>query len=187
MTKKEIDARYYQKNKERLKRRQLEYNHSPRGEEIRAKYIAEHREYYKEKYAIFYEKNKVKREEYRKEYRKNNPDRYLADNEKRRALGEGVKENFTHEERMFVRGFWGNKCAICGGTKKGSKRKLLPIDHWYPLSYGYPLVMGNAVLLCSEHNSKKSCKFPKEVYIRDVIDRVEAQILAQVSAWVERS
>lgn len=46
-------------------------------------------------------------------------------------------------------------CVICGSKSR------LAVDHVYPLSEGYGLKPGNAIILCKNCNSKKSKKLPE--------------------------
>jgi len=51
-----------------------------------------------------------------------------------------------------------NECFKCGSKEK------LQIDHHYPLKFGNPLTINNAVILCIHCNSSKSAKLPESFY-----------------------
>ena len=89
---------------------------------------------------------------------------------RRRERKQNLKENFTSDDVKYTKDLFLNQCAIC------SSHELLCLDHWYPLSKGYPLSRENAVLLCSTCNSKKSNKLPYEIYSQEVIDSIENKL-----------
>ena len=124
-----------------------------------------------------------------KRWTQENPEKFRencrAQARKRRARKIGVNENFSAAEGTFVRSFNGNRCMICGGNKKAKGRKVLPIDHWLPLSKGHALTMSNAVLLCIECNGPgvKGNRYPADVFDTATIKRIEKEMREQVKAW----
>ncbi|KKN24123.1 hypothetical protein LCGC14_0898120 [marine sediment metagenome] len=95
----------------------------------------------------------------------------------RRAWKQAVNENFTAEMDQFVHEFWGYQCAVCRTFEE------LCVDHWLPLSKGFPLTTGNAALLCSSCNSKKGAKLPEAVYNWKFVKAVEQHLHKQTQQW----
>lgn len=89
---------------------------------------------------------------------------------RRRDRKKNLKENFTKDDVKYTKDLFLNRCAVCGSIES------LCLDHWYPLSRGYPLTRENAVILCSTCNSKKSNKLPYQVYSQEVIDSIESKL-----------
>jgi 5-methylcytosine-specific restriction endonuclease McrA len=81
-----------------------------------------------------------KTKEYKKVHKRNN-------NERRRLLDSA----WTLEMELKLKNFQA-ACIICGETEN------LHIDHVRPLAKGFPLVPGNAVVLCGSCNHTKSDK-----------------------------
>ena len=77
---------------------------------------------------------------------------------KRRDLKKGLIENFTVNDEIYIKNLFHCKCYKCGSPNN------LSIDHHKPLSKGFPLKIGNAVLLCRSCNSSKRDKDPKDFY-----------------------
>lgn len=77
---------------------------------------------------------------------------------KRRGLKKGLIENFMVNDELYVKKVFNHECFKCGSKNK------LSIDHHKPLSKGFPLKIGNAVLLCRSCNSSKRDKDPEEFY-----------------------
>ena len=77
---------------------------------------------------------------------------------KRREKKKFLKENelWSFEMEQSCREFF-TGCILCCSTKK------LTIDHVYSLGNGFPLQIGNAVVLCKHHNSWKSSKWLHEL------------------------
>jgi 5-methylcytosine-specific restriction endonuclease McrA len=53
------------------------------------------------------------------------------------------------------------------------------VDHFYPLSGGNALCVGNAIILCRSCNSKKGSKIPEQFFTKDIFD--EALLAIAVS------
>ena len=128
--------------------------------------------------------------EIRKKWRKDNLGKVRASvrrgSRKRRALKRGLHEHLTIEEYVFVRSYWNNRCAVCGKTNAEEKKELnkcLAMDHWLPLSKGYPYAMDNAVLLCQSCNSKKRTRFAIQVFGSAITKRIEKKLRAQTRVW----
>lgn len=118
-------------------------------------------------------------------YQKAHPERSRYDQRRRKARKLAVNENFTPEQDSFVRTYWGNECAVCARTQQ-SEEKALAIDHWYPLSKGHALTMGNAVLMCRSCNGHKKDRYPDQVFDAITVARIEAEMKAQTATWESR-
>ncbi len=57
-----------------------------------------------------------------------------------------------------------NRCFKCGKDLRNVVPKERPLDHTLPIVFLWPLTTENATLLCREHNSEKSGKWPLEYY-----------------------
>lgn len=77
-------------------------------------------------------------------------------NSKRRARKLKVQENFTPEDADIVKRSCYYECVVCDSKNK------LSIDHFKPLSRGNTLCIGNAIILCTSCNSRKSNKNPRD-------------------------
>ena len=89
---------------------------------------------------------------------------------KRRALKHKVMEHYTDQDEQYTRNLFNNKCAICGSNN------ALTIDHWRPLSGGYPLTRKNAVLMCRTCNSIKHDNMPADIYEKCLIESIESKL-----------
>ena len=56
------------------------------------------------------------------------------------------------------------RCFKCKRDLRKVDAKDLPLDHTLPAVFLWPLTSENATLLCREHNSEKSGKWPSEYY-----------------------
>lgn len=56
------------------------------------------------------------------------------------------------------------RCFKCGKDLQGVGTKERPLDHTLPAVFLWPLTTENATLLCREHNSEKSDKWPSAYY-----------------------
>ena len=124
----------------------------------RRKYIVEN----KDKISIYDKKwkkdNPDKLKISRDKWAKDNSDKLRSKSRKRRAQKLKVGENYSIQDEVITRNAFENKCANCRSEKN------LHIDHHMPLSKGYALSLGNAVLLCSKCNISKSSKLPNKFY-----------------------
>jgi hypothetical protein len=96
---------------------------------------------------------------------------------RRRAREFGVEEHFTAVMAGFAFDFWDRRCAHCNSAEK------LCIDHWLPLSKGYPLMMSNAVVLCVSCNSAKQDNMPEDIYPPEYVEWVEMRLDKQEDEW----
>lgn len=87
-----------------------------------------------------------------RKWRRENPEKVLAQYSKRRALKLSAKGSFTGEEFKALCEFYGNCCLCCGGNKP------LTVDHVIPLSKGGRNSIENIQPLCGSCNSSKGVK-----------------------------
>ena len=79
---------------------------------------------------------------------------------------------------------FGYRCFKCGKDLRGVGAKERPLDHTLPAVFLWPLTTENATLLCREHNSEKSDKWPSAYYSDNelknlaVLTGVQYEILA---------
>ena len=59
---------------------------------------------------------------------------------------------------------FGDRCFKCRKDLRGADTKERPLDHTLPAVFLWPLTTENATLLCREHNSEKSDKWPSAYY-----------------------
>ena len=88
-----------------------------------------------------------------------------------------VQPPFTPSMKARVRKQFGSRCARCGKGPRG-----LQFDHHLPLCLGYPLVYGNAVLLCGPCNRSKSVKLPSAFYTRTELTAIN-RLLREQKTW----
>lgn len=147
-------------------------------------YQAQYRETHK---SVIYERDKRYRETHKaslfvkkKIYRQNNPGKIVECRHRYRAKKHNLQEYFPESYKRFVHSFWDHKCASCDSIDD------LCIDHWMPLSRGYPLAMGNAVLLCRRCNSRKRDHLPWDIFQGAMVVEIEARLFEQVAEWLTR-
>lgn len=164
---------YRAKNLERLKR-----EGKARREANREQLAAAAKEYRRKNAEMVREKERLRaptRREYKKAYqkayrenfpekanesvanwRKRNPDRIRARNERYRARKMGAKIGVVTPEGIQDRwAMWGDLCWVCGDTATAT-------DHVKPLAKGGPHMLANLRPICSSCNSSKGAKWPLE-------------------------
>jgi len=99
---------------------------------------------------------------------------------KKKVGGDGL----STKEVKLVRETYGNKCFICNMTQQDHMVKYhrsLHLDHFNPLSAGYPLALDNVVLLCCSHNDSKSDQNPNDFFTSEQIEGIKKvwEILCQ--------
>lgn len=92
--------------------------------------------------------------------------------DQRKAVGE-VKHTLVGILAATIYMQFDNTCVKCGGAEH------LSLDHHMPLSAGYPLELGNAVILCRSCNSSKGNKFPEDFYAFSELRAIEALLRLQ--------
>lgn len=173
---------YYRKNETAICARGTRYymQHSKKVRARHARRRKEHPEQIRAREARYSETHREERSAAACRWSKANPELHRAKSRLRRARKHDVFEHFTPELELFVKAFWGNKCAFCDKTKK------LQVDHWRPLSKGYALTVGNAVLLCKTCNSSKRDKLPEELNNQVLRAAIEQRLLEQAQLWSVR-
>lgn len=141
------------------KRKQWYDNLSPDEKE---EYLAKHREYYSN--------NAEQMKAYHRQWNKENLDKGLINQNKRRAMKAQLNENFTYDDYIYVRELFNDSCANCGSTEN------LHLDHHRPLSKGNPLTRENAVLLCATCNYKKHKRDPEVFYPQEKLQEIESKL-----------
>lgn len=81
----------------------------------------------------------------------------------RRARKKNINEIFTKEDADIIYDVCQNECLLCGTNDN------LSIDHFYPISKGFALSIGNAIILCRSCNSKKGNKLPEQFFTKDFL------------------
>lgn len=85
----------------------------------------------------------------KREYVKNNLEKYRANTAKRRSLKQGSVSNYSAEEWLKTLKYFKFKCAYCGCTEN------LVQDHFIPLSKGGGYIPSNIIPTCVFCNSSK--------------------------------
>lgn len=87
----------------------------------------------------------------------NTPEYKAAHSRKHKELKKILDVTWTHEMERELKALQ-NYCAICSITQDEHQQvygESLHVDHVLPLSLGYGLAPGNAILLCQRHNRGK--------------------------------
>ena len=155
---------YYENNKEKVR-------------ESHRIYYESNKEQVRESQRVYRENNKEKVNEHDRFYKKNNPEKRRLWGRKRRAMKRKVEENYTLEMESFVHTFFDGKCYNCSSTEN------ITHDHHLPLSKGYALEPGNAVLLCRSCNASKGRKLPKNFYTREQLTEITTLLTHQAQLW----
>jgi len=145
--KKECDKQWQQCNVEKSRKNKRAYAQSERG---------------KQKKQGWEQENKLRVRAYKAAWKRNNPESDRASQARRRdlerSLGSSTSRGLPASKRQLVREQFQNTCFKCGNHEK------LHLDHHMPLTAGYALELGNAVLLCSSCNSSKRDLYPEDFY-----------------------
>ena len=105
-----------------------------------------------------------------REYSKNNSNKLFESRNRRRERKKLVKNNYSKKCLDITLFVFNNKCFNCG------MKDNLSIDHNYPLSRGYGLTIGNAVLLCRSCNSSKKDILPKNFYSKNKLKTLRIKL-----------
>lgn len=186
---KQISSRYYLRNRKAILERSRKYAKSNPEKAINRKRKWRSKKENKEKQKAYREKTKRHRAEYNAQYRKEHIEeirkknreyarKFRKDNpelaiqktkirsRKRRSAELAVEENFTILEENVVMEMFEYKCFNCNSTDS------LTIDHHRPISKGYALELGNAVVLCKSCNSSKKDKDPEVFYNKEMLKKI---------------
>jgi len=150
---KDIASERYKKNKEKIDKKNKEWQESNKEKFIEMK-------------KNWRNQNKEGINQYHKDYHKKNPHKVREKNRKRRAIKASVNESFTATDELLIKSRFDNQCFNCGSTEH------LNIDHHYPLSKGFALTINNAVLLCKSCNCSKGPKLPEDFYTSEQINEL---------------
>jgi len=128
-----------------------------------AKYDAAH----KIEKAEYYARNRERRQEYMREYQQNNPDKFKASRNRRRALKRDAKGTFSDKDIALL--LTSQPLCVCGHEFKNNSHT---IEHKMPLSRGGTNSPDNLMLLCLSCNVQKQAKTPDEfmAYLEDIGD-----------------
>ena len=74
----------------------------------------------------------------------------------------------TNEDIKIIYSRFEYQCFNCGNINN------LEIDHHYPLSRGYGLILSNTVLLCRSCNASKHNKMPENFYTPKQLEKLNA-------------
>lgn len=186
-------AKHYEKNKEKIKKRSRDWENNNRQKvrDRRRKYTENNIEKFKQYHSEYYKKNKpsfkiyakkralLKHDEIKKKNKEwvfNNKEKvkyikrkYRISNKgkisslrgahKRLQLKKFIDVNvISSNEINDCRNKFNNSCFNCGSIDN------LELDHNFPLSKGFPLILENAVILCKSCNSSKKDSLPEEFY-----------------------
>lgn len=105
-----------------------------------------------------YIRTKPARDVRRREWRAKNPDKVVAQNNRRRAAKLKVGGSYDSEDISTILRRQKYKCAECGVSVK--KRKDRHVDHIMPLSLGGKNEASNLQVLCVSCNCSKGAKHP---------------------------
>jgi hypothetical protein len=105
------------------------------------------------------------------------PEVFAAQTRKRREQKRRLHEGFTQVDAERVLAQFGRKCVLCGSKTR------LAIDHHLPLSAGYALFFGNAVVLCKVCNARKKDKLPMDFYTVGQLARIQL-LLTEQEGWL---
>lgn len=93
-----------------------------------------------------------------KQWRKNNPEKRLAQRQKRRAIKAQSGGSFTAQQWLDLCDFYNNTCLRCGIHAKDTPQGKLSPDHVIPLSKGGSSDISNIQPLCLFCNISKKDK-----------------------------
>lgn len=142
----------------------------------REKVLEKRRARYQEKDRAYYEKRYLENREVllarSKEWRKNNPEKHVARERRRRARKNNnhVASIDQNDLQCRIDDFFG-KCAYCQSAK------FRDWDHFIPISKGGPESLGNLLPSCQRCNVRKHARDPKEWY--------ESQSFYSKKQWIK--
>jgi 5-methylcytosine-specific restriction endonuclease McrA len=160
---KEQKEKYYEENNDKIKEYRKQY-YEENKDKIK-RYREQNKDKVKERDKKWREKNKDKIKESDKKWREKNKDKVNLISLKRRERKRNLNEkSFTHQHIKQIKQKFENKCFHCGEKEK------LALDHFYPLSKGFPLTEDNCVILCKSCNSSKCNKDPRDFFSSEQIN-----------------
>lgn len=130
------------------------YSNSPRfraaNHERYYKWVEENPERSREIKQTHYDKNKEQILERKREYYKNNPDKWRIHNAKRRAVVKEAETNYISDDEIST--LYSSPCFYCGDTDN------ITMEHLIPLSRGGRHSIGNIAPMCESCNKSKNDK-----------------------------
>ena len=173
---KSASAKYRANNRERERERSRQYyasNKEKHSEAVKA-WQAKNPEVRKAIAKRYRDANKGKHYSRCKRWLQANPERNRQYAKNRKARKREVNENFTASMKNRIAEQFSHSCANCGSPYD------LFVDHHLPLSLGYRLEYGNAVLLCLNCNSAKRNKLPQNFYTEAKLLWIQLMLLEQL-------
>lgn len=138
---KAYNAKYRAENNEKEKAYSAKYRAENR--EYFAQYRADNREYYAQHCA---------------KWRKDNPEKKRAIDQRRRARKANAQGTFTADDWKARLAYHDYKCIYCGVEKHETKEKYLTMEHLIPLSRGGTNWPSNLAPSCKSCNCSKGTK-----------------------------
>lgn len=191
----EKDKAYYQNNREKILERNNKYYQNNKKE-----ILEQVKEYYqanKEKIAEYKkqysQKNKEKIREHNRQYYNTyyqlNKEKYIINDQKRRARKAQLPNTLTTEEYENTLEYFNHSCAYCGCELNKDNHHM---EHVVPVSKGGGTTQKNIIPSCASCNSSKHTKTLADFYRYSddfSIERLTqiAKYLAQFTDWVVSS
>lgn len=159
----------YEKNKNKYCARAKQYRlrNIKRDSELKHKRYTEKKEEIIQYNKEYYRKNKKRIAHNVSEWVKNNPEKYLAIQIRRKEREKNLDATINYEDIVEIFDAFNNMCFKCGS------KKHLCLDHHRPLSKGNGLSRNNAVILCKSCNSSKHDKMPEEFYTEEELLKLD--------------
>ena len=142
---------------------------------------------------------RLKNPEYQKnwnnQFKKENPELVKLNNSvqssRRRSRKLGLKdEPLTKDQWLSIMNESGWKCSHCGVTLRDDNcPHQRQVDHFFPLSKGFPMSIVNAIVLCKSCNCSKHDKSPFEFFSASAIAVAKeraAKHPAELEAYLSR-
>lgn len=157
---------YYERNKERIIKHNLEYRkknweqftanrklyeerNKERLAECRKQYYQKNKNEISRKKKIYMRENKEYFSQYYLEWARNNPDKCKAKRHRREAKLRKLPYNYTEKDWERTVAYFKTACAYCG------EEKSLEHEHFIPLSKGGEYTINNIIPACASCNSSK--------------------------------
>lgn len=111
---------------------------------------AENKDIIRQRNLRYYEQNTAKVQAQTAAYQRNNPEKVVAFQERRRAKKAATRNDFTAEQWLELLEVFDHRCAYCH-----KKSDSLEMEHVTPISKGGPHTVSNIVPACIRCNRKK--------------------------------
>lgn len=136
----------------------------------------------------YWQENKTRFSKLAKLWRKNNPCKEKAKNQRYRARKRNLPDTFTSDQWLICLEYHNFCCAVCGNQLRDLFGEIEPhADHWIPIASNECLgtVIDNMICLCNKCNQSKGAKMPDEWLIEQYGKRKAQTILNRVHAYFE--